>query len=101
MHDIMAAARFDKKAYLKKAAQLDALHDKMRKNMEAAVASVAGKLPPAEREKLFAFGMHRDHGGPWDHRPHDGHGWQHMDRNSQNGRAAVRDDNGGSPRHDE
>jgi len=105
VHDIMAADKFDSKAYLKKAAQLDALHDKIRKNMERGMASIAGRLSPQERKAFLAAWMDRGHGhhGQWNHhgpgRHGDKGGW--AQRDGHNDHPAARDDNGGSPRRED
>jgi hypothetical protein len=100
----VTARTFDGKAYLKKLGQIDALRDKMRKNMERGIVAVAGKLSPAERERMLAFSIHEGRGRPQGHHvPGQWRGdkgtldWQ--DRHSDH--PAVRDDNGGSPRHED
>ena len=60
LHDALVADTFDQAAFLKSSAMLDALRDKMKKNMEEAIASVAGQLTSEERE-ILASRFHRRH----------------------------------------
>lgn len=63
MREIMKAPTFDKEAYLEKSAEIQSVHAKIAEARAKAVAEVAGKLTPEERESIERpMMMHQRHG---------------------------------------
>ena len=67
LHDILTADKFDKKAFLDKTSQLQAVREKISQSMSESFASVAAQMTPDQRQvlaKLRRSGKPHTHGKP-------------------------------------
>jgi Spy/CpxP family protein refolding chaperone len=71
-HEILAADKFDRQAFVTATAQIEKVRDRLHADRARAFASIAGQFTPEEREMIARMHRHNHHG----HDDHDG-AWRH------------------------